>query len=98
VPRELIIRPEAEAELRDACDWYESRVQGLGLEFLMAIDATFAGLLRNPLQHPHIHKNVRRALLRRFPYEIFFVIDPQYIVVLAVFHAKRNPKRWEDRT
>jgi plasmid stabilization system protein ParE len=98
VPRELIIRPEAEAELGEAFEWYESRVQGLGSEFLLSIDATLAGILRNPLQHALVHKTVRRALLRRFPYEIFFVLGDHHIVILAVLHAKRNPKRWTDRT
>ena len=98
MPRELIFRPEAEAELREAFEWYESRVQGLGAEFLLAIDATLASIVRNPLQHPLVHKTVRRALLRRFPYEIFFVLGEHDIVILAVFHAKRNPKRWTDRT
>ncbi|MEI6788795.1 MAG: type II toxin-antitoxin system RelE/ParE family toxin [bacterium] len=97
MPRELIIRPEAEAELVEAFEWYESRVQGLGAEFLLAIDATLANILRNPLQHPLVHKTVRRALLRRFPYEIFFVLGDLHIVILAVFHAKRNPKQWTDR-
>ena len=98
MPRELIIRPEAEAELGEAFEWYESRVQGLGSEFLLAIDATLANILRNPLHHPCVHKAVRRALLRRFPYEIFFVLGEHHIVILAVFHANRNPKRWIDRT
>jgi plasmid stabilization system protein ParE len=94
----LIIRPEAEAELAEAVEWYESRVQGLGSDVLLAIDAAVAGILGNPLQHPLVHKTVRRALLRRFPYEIFFTLGDHHIVILAVFHAKRNPKRWTDRT
>jgi len=98
VSRELIIRPEAEAELGEAFEWYESRVQGLGAEFLLAIEATLASIARNPLQHPLVHMTVRRALLRRFPYEIFFVLGGHHIVILAVFHAKRNPKQWADRT
>ena len=98
MPRELIIRPEADAELGEAFEWYETRVPGLGSDFILAIDATLAGILRNPRQHPRVHKTVRRALLRRFPYEIFFALGDHHIVILAVFHAKRNPKRWTDRT
>jgi hypothetical protein len=56
VPRELIFRPEAEAELSEAFEWYEPRVQGLGAEFLLAIDATLASIVRNPLQHSLVHK------------------------------------------
>ena len=97
MPRELIIRLEAEAELGEALEWYESRVQGLGSEFLLVIDSTLANILRNPLQHPLVHKDVRSTLLRRFPYKIFFVPGNRHVVVIAVFHAKRNPKRWTDR-
>ncbi len=97
MPRELIIRPEAEGEIAEAFDWYEARVPGLGSDFLLASDATFDGIIRNPLQFPSVHKAVRCALLRRFPYEVFFVDAGQSIVVLAVFHVKRNPKRWAER-
>ncbi len=97
MPRELIIRTEVEVEIADAFEWYEARVPGLGSDFLLASDATFDGILRNPRQFPTVHKTVRRVLLRRFPYEVFFVEDGQNIVVLAVFHVKRNPKRWSKR-
>jgi len=95
--RRLIVRPEAEAEMVDAFDWYEDRVPGLGSEFLLCVDAVFNTILRNPQQFPHIHRIVRRALVRRFPYEVFFVEDDERVVVLSVFHAKRNPKRWQER-
>jgi plasmid stabilization system protein ParE len=96
--RPILIRPEAEAEMADAFNWHEDRVAGLGCEFLMAIDACLQRITRNPDQHPLVHKTVRRALLRRFPYGIFFISEPERIVVLAVFHAKRNPRRWLERT
>ena len=95
--RRLIVRPEAEAEMADAFDWYEGRVPGLGSEFLLCVDATFESLRRTPHQFPRVHRIVRRALTRRFPYEVFFVDDDERIVVLSVFHAKRNPKRWQER-
>lgn len=93
----LIIRPEAEEEMADAFDWYEERVPGLGSEFLLCVDATLNSILRHPQQYPHVHRVVRRALTRRFPYEVFFVDDAERVVVLSVFHAKRNPKRWQER-
>jgi len=95
--RRLIIRPEAEAEMADAFDWYEDRVAGLGAEFLLCLDAVFSAIVRNPQQFPRVYRVVRRALTRRFPYEVFFVEDAERIVVLSVFHAKRNPKRWQER-
>jgi plasmid stabilization system protein ParE len=95
--RRLIIRPEAEAEMADAFDWYEDRVPGLGADFTLCLDAVFSAIVRSPQQFPRVHRIVRRALTRRFPYEVFFVEDAERIVVLSVFHAKRNPKRWQER-
>ncbi|MBM4310248.1 MAG: type II toxin-antitoxin system RelE/ParE family toxin [Deltaproteobacteria bacterium] len=95
--RRFIVRPEAEAEMAEAFDWYENRVPGLGSEFLLCVDAVFNAILRSPQQFPQIHKIVRRALTRRFPYEVFFVEDQERIVILSVFHAKRDPKRWREK-
>jgi plasmid stabilization system protein ParE len=95
--RQLIIRPEAEAEMAEAFDWYEKRVSGLGTSFLLSVEAVMQAILRNPQQYPRRHGIVRCALLRRFPYEVFFVENDERIVVLAVFHARRNPKRWQTR-
>jgi toxin ParE1/3/4 len=97
VSRRLIVRPEAEAEMADAFDWYEDRVRGLGSQFLLCVDAVFSAILRSPQQFPRVHRVVRRALTRRFPYEAFSVEDDERVVVLSVFHAKRNPKRWQER-
>ena len=94
---ELIVRPEAEAEIGEAFDWYEERVSGLGLDFILNLDAAFNAILRNPLLYPALHKNIRRALLRRFPYQVFFVYEENRVVVLAVFHGKRDPKHWKHR-
>jgi len=90
--RRLIVRPEAEAEMADAFDWYENRVPGLGSEFLLCVDAVFSSILRNPQHFQRVHRIVRRALTRRFPYEVFFVEDDERVVILSVFHAKRNPR------
>ncbi len=95
--RRLIVRPEAEDEMADAFDWYEERVPGLGSDFLLCVDAVLHAVLRNPQQYPRVHRIVHRALTRRFPYEVFFVEDDERIVILSVFHAKRNPKRWQER-
>ena len=96
--RELVIRPEAEAELAEAFGWYEQQNPGLGAEFLRSADAALQSILRAPQQYPRVHKAIRRALVRRFPYGVFFIEEGDRIVVLAVFHARRNPKHWRDRT
>ena len=93
----LIIRPEAEAELAEAFDWYERRVPGLGADFLAAVDAALDSVLSHPLQHPVVYRTVRRALTRRFPYQVLFVVEEDTIVVIAIFHGARDPRTWQDR-
>jgi hypothetical protein len=69
--RDLIIRPEAEADIAQAFDWYETRVEGLGSEFLLVLDAAFHSIVRSPDSYPQIYKQVR-ALTRRFPLPFSF--------------------------
>lgn len=94
----LIIRPEAETDLAEAFVWYEERVPGLGSDFLLSVDAALASVQRNPEMYPVMYKNVQRCLIRRFPYGIFYIIEKGEIVVLAVLHAKRDPRTWRERS
>jgi len=93
----LLIRPEAEAEIAEAFDYYAAAAEGLGDSFLRAVEACLAAIERSPAQYALAHKNVRRALLRRFPYSVFYVVEQEQIVVLACFHARRDPKQWQRR-
>lgn len=95
--RNLIIRPEAEADLAEAFEWYETRVTGLGLEFIRTVDSLFNSIIRNPQAYPVVDKNVRRALTRKFPYQVFYLADPDRVVIIGIFHASRNPQRWQER-
>ena len=95
---EIIFTPAARADLIDAQQWYEDEVPGLGRRFRAAIDAVTERMRVNPQQFPIVSKNVRRALLRRFPYSIFFVVEGDNVLVIACFHASRDPSRWQERT
>ena len=95
--RELIIRPKAEAELSDAFSWYENQLSGLGSDYLNAIEAALHTIQRNPETYPVVHGRIRRCLIRRFPYAIFYWVEPSRIIVLAVFHVRRNPTDWKHR-
>lgn len=94
---ELRFRPEARRELREAQAWYEERVPGLGFEFARAVDAAAASILRFPKSFPHVHGDLQKAILRRFPYTLIFFMSDEEIVVLACFHHRRDPERWQDR-
>lgn len=93
----FIVRPAAEADIAEAALWYESRSLGLGGEFVRAVDVCLTEIRRNPESFPQIYKTTRRALLRRFPYAVYFVFSAIAIRVLACMHIKRDPRRWQRR-
>jgi toxin ParE1/3/4 len=93
----LLVEPEAEAELDEAFTWYEGRSAGLGSEFLRAVRAAFALIRRNPEQCPHVRGDIRRALVRRFPYAVYYVVEPDQVSVVAVVHTRQHPRRWQSR-
>jgi toxin ParE1/3/4 len=93
----LIIRPEAEAELLQAVKWYEEKIKGLGTNFLLNIEATIESILRIPEAYTPTYKNTRRALVRKFPFGVHYIVEKEDIVILAIFHARRNPKEWKKR-
>jgi plasmid stabilization system protein ParE len=97
VIRRIIFKPEAKADLADACDWYEQRDAGLGTEFMRAVDSCVHQIERQPEMYPMVHKNVRQALTRRFPYSIFYLVEEDTIYVVSIFHASRDPRAWEER-
>jgi len=93
----VIFRPAAESELQEGHHWYEEREAGLGLEFMRCVDACVQLIQRHPEIFPFAHKNVRQAVVRRFPYSIFYLATNERIIVISVFHASRNPKIWQRR-
>ena len=87
-------KPAAEHDLESAFRWYEDHRSGLGSEFLGAVDNAVALIVSNPEACPVVRVRIRRAVLGRFPYLLFYVIEPEEIVVLACMHASRDPERW----
>ena len=90
--------PEAESDIRTAYCWYEERRSGLGEEFILSLEAGFSAIQRQPELYQPIYKKVRRQLIKRFPYGVFYIYENETIVVIDVFHVKRNPKFWQQRT
>ena len=93
----LQFRPEARLDILEARQWYESRSAGLGSEFARAVDAASAVILRFPASNPQVRGDVRKAILRRFPYSLLYVASQDAITVLACFHHRRDPRTWDDR-
>ena len=89
--------PEVESDVEDAFAWYELQRDGLGDEFLNAVEACIVKIRRNPDAFQQIFKTIRRALVRRFPFGVFFVIKNYEITVTAIVHLARHPKSWKVR-
>ncbi len=93
----LVLRPQAEAELFDARDWYEEQRPGLGGASATEVDMVLARIVQAPLTYPRVQGETRRALVRRFPYAIYFHALADEIVVLGVIHGRRRPRRRQSR-
>ncbi len=87
----VIVRPEAEDDLKEAFSWYEDKRKGLGYDFLLQVDAGINLIDRNPEIHPIEYKGIRKHLIKRFPYKIIYLIEEEEIIILAVIYGKRRP-------
>jgi plasmid stabilization system protein ParE len=88
---------EAENDLKEACLWYENCREGLGHEFLLCVEASLEAIKRNPISFPIKYKSIRRALVRRFPYGIFYVVENDVPIILAISHNRRSDEHWRNR-
>ena len=95
--RALIVRPKAAFELDAAFAYFEHERPGLGYAFLLAVDTAFTTLSANPEIGREIAPRIRRSLLRRFPYGVFYSLKPDTIVILAILDLRQSPRRWPRR-
>ncbi len=84
------LRPEAAADIRAAMAWYDARDPGLGAEFLTKTDAVFARIAARQQSYAAVHGETRRALMRRFPSAVYFDIETEGVIVLAVLHQRQD--------
>src|SRR5580658_7091607 len=96
---DFILLPEAEQDVAQSYAWYEEQEPGLGEEFLRCVDACILSIRRNPKLHVIAHETYRRALVRRFPYTIFYEYEERRkrIVIYSVFHCAQDPEKWRGR-
>ena len=95
--RRLSVRPAAQLDIEEVASWYESRRTGLGEEFTAQLDQLFQRIAAGPFQFPVVDQDVRRGLLHRFPYAVYFATGEATIAVIAVLHQHRHPDTWRQR-
>ena len=90
----VYIRPEAERNIEESSLWYQERLPRLGDRFLNEIEKSILKISNIPTSYPVIHNNIRRVLLQKFPFAVFYLVAENSIIVLAAMHGSRHPKRW----
>ena len=96
--KRVSIHELAEFELNDAAVFFETKRNGLGRRFLSAFEAALAHIRKHPEASPVIIKDIRRKVLRGFPYSILYSIKSDRIRILAVTNQRRRPFYWHGRT
>jgi|SRR6185503_6206197 len=94
---QIVIAPEAIADLAAAKQWYQDQRWGLGDDFELCIEATLQAIAAHPERFPLTHRSLRKALIRRYPYLVVYRVLADLVVVIAVVHTSRSPKAWQSR-
>lgn len=93
----LVVRSVAEDELNEAVDWYEQRWPGKGVELIDAVDTIFRRITTNPRTGTIVADPIRRVLVPKFPYAVFYYVRINDVIVTSVFHTSRDPAIWQGR-
>ncbi len=90
-------RQEAVSDVVLAREWYEEQRPGLGADFVRSLEDAVDVIAEFPEAFPEIAVGHRRAILRRFPYFLYYRIDRDGVEVLACLHGARSPTTWRSR-
>jgi plasmid stabilization system protein ParE len=93
----VVLRDEAQAEFDAAFDFYENQKPGLGVAFAARVQEVFDRIGANPQMHAVVFADVRKAVVARFPYCVFYRAEAARVQVIAVFHSSRDPSIWQGR-
>lgn len=95
--RDFGFTPIAAQEFLDGFDWYERQVSGLGLRFRHMVYQAIYRIDLHPRAYPFVHGPIQKIRVDKFPYHLFFECTDDQIVIVAVFHMKKNPDRLRER-
>jgi|ERR1043165_1963386 plasmid stabilization system protein ParE len=93
----IVFLDEARAEFDSAADWYNAQKRGLGTRFISHVEEAIDSIAANPRKHQKIFEDVRRAVVKKFPYTVLYQEQAHCILIVAVFHGRRDPSVWQSR-
>ena len=93
----LLFRREATLDIEEMVFWYEDQRPGLGARVTAELNRLLDRIAATPFQFPEVEQGVRRGLVPRFPYTVYFLPEAEAIVVLAIVHQRRDPDLWKKR-
>ena len=95
--RRLIVSPAAGADIKATYRWYQAQQHGLGHRFRLAVEAAASRIQRTPQSFRVASQPFHRALVRHFPFEVFYEFDDERVVIHLVFHTSQDPAKWRER-
>ena len=93
----VIFIDEAREEFDAAADWYNAKKRGLGTRFISRVQDAIDSMVAMPRMRQEIFQDVRRVVVKKFPYSVLYRANSDSILIIAVFHGKRDPSIWQSR-
>src|ERR1035438_5053419 len=93
----ILVRRKARADIRAAALWYKKQSPALARKFLLSVDDAINRLRATPKMHQIVVDDVRRKLLHKFPYFLYYYHENSRAAVMGLFHTSRDPQVWQDR-
>jgi plasmid stabilization system protein ParE len=93
----VVLRDEAQAEFENAFDFCEQRRAGLGVAFVTRVQEVFDRIAANSRMHGIVFADIRKAVVAKFPYCVYYRAEQARVEVIAVFHVSRDPSIWPGR-
>jgi len=95
--RRVRLTAAAEQDLQSAAEWYRQEAPHVTSKFRFAVRETQLRIGKNPLLCPVVHRDLRRAVVHRFPYSILYRMQAKGALIVAIVHQSRDPRVWKRR-
>lgn len=93
----LIVSREAQDDIAEAVEWFHDISPSLSTRFELELERIYSSIREHPQMYPAVYRKFRRALMQRFPYAIFYVVETFAVLIVGVIHQARDERTWKRR-